>query len=109
MSTNPRCGICGCYHAPRCRATHRMWPSAPLLAVPGVTDRPKPSDVPDLLDDRSADLWAVKLGLHPEQVWPGWCDAALTVSDDLFVNGGGWRQAWEWAEEQKRSDKETAA
>jgi hypothetical protein len=27
-------------------------------------------------------------------VWPGWDDAGLSALDDVFVHGGGWRQAW---------------
>ena len=54
-----------------------------------------------MLDDITADRWAVACGLHPELVWPGWCDAGLTVGDRQAIESGGWRPAWEWAEAQR--------
>ena len=49
------------------------------------------------LTDHQADLAAVRLGLHPAELWPGWFDAGLTVLDRDYLCGG-WRQAWLWKE-----------
>lgn len=43
-----------------------------------------------------ADRLAVLAGVHPSALWPQWWDDWLTVNDDVFIHGGGWRHAWEW-------------
>lgn len=44
-----------------------------------------------------ADRFAVRLGLHPCELWGwGWFADALTPMDDLYVNHGGWRVDWQW-------------
>lgn len=108
MTTNPRCGICGHYHAPMCMATYAVWPTAALIETVGSWERVNRltgwdldgAELPEFLTDRRADHLAIRCGLHPEMVWPGWCEAALTESDRRFVFEGGWRQAWVWGESQ---------
>lgn len=115
MTGQKRCGICATWHLPPCVATDRTWPSAALIARIGSATKVAAvmgvarARMPELLTDKQADRLAVRCGLHPEQVWPGWCEAGLTVGDDLFVNGGGWRQAWEWAEAQRNQREDAAA
>lgn len=77
-------------------APARRWPVEPLLALPGVTERDvcralhvsgaKWRALIDRgLDDYQADRAAIRLGLYPEVVWPGWLDAAIDEIDVLFV------------------------
>ena len=56
----------------------------------------------DGLDEYQADRVAVALGTHPSLIWgqDRWREEGLTVLDDVFVNHGGWRPAWEWMEAQ---------
>lgn len=106
MSPNPHCGICHVRHRPNCTAAPKgtRWPLAPLAplaaAVGGearLADRWDWSQIirarDEGLTDVMADRWATRCRLHPEQVWPGWCDAALTPHDRQFV-AEGWRPAW---------------
>lgn len=102
MIAKNRCGICTLHHTvqTRCKATERTWPTAPLAAVVGgaakLVDRLDLKVLPDEISDVQADRWATRLGLHPEQVWPGWLDEGLSVLDRMHLDSG-WRQAWEWA------------
>lgn len=76
------------------------WPTAALAAkVGGPTALChrlgiQPRSLKKNLTDVQADRWATRCGWHPEQVWPGWCEAGLRYVDDVFVNGGGWRPGW---------------
>lgn len=98
-----RCQVCAVMHHPKClSATGDLgWPVADLVRVVGsgaeVASRmgwSSRNSFPVLLSDVQADRWAVACGYHPEQVWSGWIVAGLSPRDDLFVNGGGWRQSW---------------
>ena len=111
-----RCPTCSLYHAPRC-ATDRQWPTGPLLAAADrlhstltwrdTEDAVRAAlgvsrdtlrlwrKVPAMLTDEQADRYAVALGLHPSQVWPGWDEAGLSVLDAMFLRSG-WRRAWEF-------------
>ena len=111
-----RCPTCSLYHAPHC-ATGRQWPTTPLLAAADrlhstltwrdTEDAVRTAlgvsrdtlrlwrKVPAMLTDEQADRYAVALGLHPSQVWPGWDEAGLSVLDAVFLRSG-WRQAWEF-------------
>ncbi len=79
--------------------TERPWPVAPLAAKAGGRKALchrlgiQPSTLPRHLTDQQADRWAVRCGWHPEQVWPGWCEAGLRYVDAVFV-AEGWRPAW---------------
>lgn len=101
-----RCIPCGVRHFPKCKApaADRVWPLQPLMDIMGRDFMLARWEQQSLyrametgLSDARADAWAVRCGLHPESVWPGWCDAALTEMDRAHL-AGGWRQAWEWAE-----------
>lgn len=111
----PRCSV---KHSPMCE--ERMWPIEPLLDrfVPeyGVTELGKRLgcghhrfvELADAgLTDVMADRWATRLGLHPEAIWPGWCDAGLTVADRWFMESG-WRQVFEWTEANRPADEAAA-
>lgn len=87
----------------------RPWPYAALVAkaqvgvgelsrLAGVSGTTVESARTRGLTDRQADRWAVACGLHPSLVWPRWDEAGLLVTDDLAINGNGWRQAWLHAE-----------
>lgn len=81
------------------RTLTRRWPTAALVAKAGGRKALchrlgiKPRTLPRDIDDVQADRWAVRCGWHPEQVWPGWCDAGLRYVDAVFVTEG-WRPAW---------------
>lgn len=103
-----RCQTCSVIHAPKCptSASTLRWPTQALLdavgGLQGLADRlgwTSSKGHPPLLSDQAADHYAVRCGLHPEQVWPGWCDAGLTDRDYRFIHNGGWRQAWIWDEQ----------
>lgn len=109
-----RCPLCHVLHTPKCRPTRGFrWPAAPLLEVVGThTAATRKLGVSGTeiaradregLTDRQADHWASKLGLHPSMIWPEWDRVGLTVTDDVFVNRGGWRHAWEWSNTRTRS------
>lgn len=99
------CTICTTRHTPRC-PQRGPWPVAPLLAwMPGLEPHEMAArlgcQVVDLtrfdlsgLPDDVADRWATRLRLHPNDVWPGWSDAGLTVVDAQRLTAGGWRHAW---------------
>lgn len=105
-----RCSACGCNHTPKCphRAAVLSWPLEPLT---GACERAKGpgwlrlTAGPDTfakwersgLSDVDADRWAVRIGLHPNQVWPRWDEAGLRAVDAVFV-ADGWRHAWEHRE-----------
>jgi hypothetical protein len=100
--------VCRTAHTPRCRGSKaNRWDAAPLLDVAGgttgvaaqvlgVSGDAMTEAVEHGLSDQQADHWAVRLGLHPSMLWPGFDRAALTPLDESFVWDGGWRQAWEW-------------
>ena len=104
MSYGPRCPVCSLRH-PRCRDSRdNRWPLAPLLeAAGGTRDSLRErcgasgSDIAvaarNGVTDRQADTWATRLGCHPGEIWGDWFTAGLTVLDDLFVNGNGWRRS----------------
>jgi len=52
------------------------------------------------LTDWEADRLAAAIGRHPAEVWDcgEWIDTGLSVCDRRFVDEGGWRPAWLWAE-----------
>lgn len=104
-----RCPVCSLCHRsgfPACTVFAPCWPVEALAAAVGGLDV-LAARVGDgvrragMLSDAMADRWAVACGLHPELVWPGWCDAGLTVGDRQAIESGGWRPAWEWAEAQR--------
>lgn len=77
-----------------------MWPSKPLVdRFESVRDLQlaigaHPNGfVNDMISDLQADRWATRLGLHPDQIWPGWSNAGLRYVDRVFLESG-WRQAW---------------
>ena len=106
-----KCSVC-CLHAGHhnrdrdgrivwCHASDQAtWPLAPLKAKAGgrkalcarlgIDARTLPAEISDV----QADRWAIRCGWHPEQVWPGWCDAGLRYVDRVFIEDGGWRQTW---------------
>ena len=104
-----RCPVCSLWHRsgfPPCTVFAPRWPVEPLVVAVGGRGglAARVGHVAwraGMLDDITADRWAVACGLHPELVWPGWCDAGLTVGDRQAVESGGWRPAWEWAEAQR--------
>lgn len=49
------------------------------------------------LTDRQADRAAIRLGVLPHLVWPGWVEAGLTPLDRVWLEQG-WRQAWLYRE-----------
>jgi hypothetical protein len=88
-----------------CQQPDRRWPLTPLLEQVGgthsmlvkrggVSGRDVARAAELGLSDRQADHWALRCGLHPAMVWPGWAAAALTPLDDQFINRGGWRPAY---------------
>jgi hypothetical protein len=101
------CPVCHVTHSPRCDGSRRLrWPAAPLFDLIGPTRSVMETlgvsgtDVVRAaergLSDRQADHWASRLGVHPSMVWPSWDRAGLTVADEVFVEGNGWRRSWEW-------------
>jgi hypothetical protein len=103
------CHVCQTAHTPLCLTARRRyrWPAQPLFELMGDGVRDKLNTfhmswaeydrlLAEGLSDKQADHWACRLGVHPAMVWPDWVEAGLTVADDLFVNGGGWRHAWLW-------------
>lgn len=120
---NNACERCQLRHTPRC--TQTVWPLQPLIAAVGSSRLYEVLDVERTqvrrleitgLPTYQADRWATAFELHPAQVW-GWAwfaDALPAWHDENEV--GGWRQAWEWTEQQTvneqtqiGSDKEKAA
>ena len=109
MSISKRCPDCAIRHrGGRCHPLP-VWPTKPLLercgglkvlyeALGWSANR---GAVPDMISDATADRWAVRCGFHPDQVWPGWSEAGLTLRDRRFLDGNGWRQAWLWQEAQR--------
>ena len=91
---------------PLCTSTAPSWPAAPLVDLVGGPSElarllgwKKAGGIRDrMITDECADRWAITCGFHPEQVWPGWCDAGLTAGDRHAIESGGWRPAWEWME-----------
>jgi len=91
-----------------------MWPTKPLIdrygsgralmEALGMTSK----GLPDMLSDVQSDRWAIRLGLHPNEVWPGWSDAGLTCRDRRFLEGNGWRTAWLWNETHQPAEERTA-
>lgn len=88
-----------------CQRPERRWPLAPLLeqvgsgshtalVKRGVSGRDVRRAAELGLSDRQADHWSIRCHLHPAMVWPDWTQAALTVLDDQFIHGGGWRPAY---------------
>jgi hypothetical protein len=118
-----RCPVCSLYHRngyPSTCVPDRRWPLAPLLAVMTAEQR---TNVPvtlgisggmmsmaegEGLPDPTADRVAIRLGLHPGEIWSDWFDAGLTEHDRTFV-AEGWRQAWEWNEAHQPETEEAAA
>lgn len=101
---NERCNVCTLHHRPVCPGSKaNKWPLAPLLAAaPSLSQRAvmarlnvSGTDIVTArnagLTDRQADNWSTRMGWHPSMIWPAWDRAGLTVLDDVFVNGGGWR------------------
>ena len=115
MASN--CKVCSVRHTPHCSTPTRdaTWPTAPLLKIvggPANLARNVGTDckgIPEFVGDRQADSMAVACGLHPEMVWPGWCEAGLTDRDRRFVNEGGWRQSWLHLERLRAAAVEVAA
>jgi hypothetical protein len=109
--TNRNCPRCDIRHHPYCRATDATWPTAALdalvlggrEAVLARLGRKDSKPLPEQLTDVQADVAAIRLGYHPEQVWPGWLDAGLSRRDRAMVECGGWRQAWLWLEDERRA------
>lgn len=93
--------------APAQKLEQHPWPLAPLLAMVTVDNVARVLGVSGAtlaharehgLTDRQADTWAVRCGLHPAMVWPGWIEHGLTEGDRQFVFGSegcepGWRPA----------------
>ena len=115
-SPKRRCPDCTLFHnGGRCHPLP-MWPAKPLVDrfgsvhalqdAMGIGIRGNP---PDLISDVQADRWATALGLHPNEVWPGWSDAGLTASDRRFIDGGGWRRAWLYLEERRTTDEQAVS
>lgn len=102
MTAKQICSLCLCWHSPHCRATppDTRWPLAPLIDAVGgparlaalVDDGNITRARRDGLTDRQADHWATRCGLHPDEVWPGWCAAALRFVDQAAIEGS--RAAW---------------
>jgi len=102
--TAARCPVCTLTHDPHCASTRDLrWPIEPLTAITGSCNGivrlcgAAGGTVSHAalygLTDRQADLWATRLGRHPDTIWPGWCAAALTPLDEMAVTG--WRPAWQ--------------
>jgi hypothetical protein len=101
-----RCTVCLTAHVPRCPGARALrWPAEPVFAAAGGSRRTvmallhvSAEEVARVeregLSDRQADQWAVRLGLHPSMLWPGYDRAGLTVADETFIWAGGWRNAW---------------
>lgn len=96
------CPVCSLRHSPRCALVPHTWPLEPLLDLLGQRSAPRTflasgaeiqRAADEGLSDVMADRWAIRAGVHPAQVWPGWCDAALTVVDRQMLEGG-WRHVW---------------
>ena len=120
MKPTRRCPICTLYHRQGHKATCRAvpaehrWPFAPLVALRpdfAATLRPDggyPAErlerwAADGLDDATADRLATLLRFHPVQVWGwDWITAALTPLDEQRL-AGGWRHAWNYAEQGART------
>lgn len=91
------CPRCTLRHHPNCPTP--TWPTAPLVELAGGTRALcralgwTDKGFPERVTDAVADRYATRLGFHPDQVWPGWTEAGLTVHDAAFV-AGGWRRAW---------------
>lgn len=58
----------------------------------GVSGRDLYDAVDHGLSDVLADRWAIRAGLHPELVWPGWTDDGLAEIDRDIDQW--WRPAW---------------
>lgn len=97
-----RCPLCLVSHARHCRAVdpaHR-WPVEPLIEAAGGIEKANRRIDPanlhrarrDGLTDVAADRWAIRLGLHPAEVWPDWIDAALRYVDAAAIEGS--RATW---------------
>lgn len=101
-----RCPLCTLCHSPHCYAVPKAtrWDVEPLIQRVGVGratelfgDELRKARRAGLTDNK-ADRWAVRAGLHPEEVWPGWCEKALTPLDAIHVDEGR-RSAWLWREQ----------
>lgn len=110
-----KCPVCSLRHSPLCDPGERRWPVAPLVAlVGGAAELCRRLGWEDArghhgdLSDAVADRWAITCGYHPEQVWPGWCEAGLTDRDYRFVHHGGWRQSWLWLERLREAAERVA-
>lgn len=116
-----RCQTCSLHHRPRCKPHPQRWPLGPLVEAVANDTRRGRGRIHDValclgvsgesvrsaaefgLTDEQADRWAIRCGLHPAYVWPGWIDAGLTVRDAQFV-ASGWRPAWLHDERADRSE-----
>ena len=115
MSRHFRCPDCGLHHrGGRCHPLP-MWPTKPLVdrcggerALQEAMGATAKGGLPDMISDVVSDRWATKLGLHPNDIWPGWSDAGLTPRDRRFLEGNGWRQAWLWNETHPTESEATA-
>ena len=88
----------------------RQWPLTPLLAYTSNPTRTFKCDTAALhiaeekgLNDWQADVWALRTGVLPGDVWPEWYERGLTPLDDIAVHGSerglpGWRPAYEYQE-----------
>lgn len=103
MIQDGRCGVCTLRHKPYCTAVPKdmRWPFDALVAAVAGGEQALAERfgwktvirARDGLTDVMADRLATRCGLHPNEVWSGWCDAALTSHDRQFV-AEGWRPAW---------------
>lgn len=106
MAADKKCSLCLTWHTPMCSAVPKStrWPVEPLIRLAGgysaLQDKTGRGNVArairEGLTDLLADRWAVACGFHPEQVWPGWVEAALRVVDAEAIEGS--RRVWLWRE-----------
>lgn len=94
------CPTCSTRHTPRCQPA-RTWPMEALEAHArhglahslGISTDTYRLAMERGLSDTKADRYAIRLGVHPSEVWEDWVDAGLSVPDRVFLENG-WRQAW---------------
>jgi hypothetical protein len=112
-----KCPICKLHHPRRGDRRHctaaprdRTWPTQPIFDRLRLGDHQATADALGVdatalrkwghsgLSDVMADRLATRLGVHPTALWGWeWIDCALSVVDRQRIEGG-WRQAWEWAQ-----------
>jgi len=102
------CNRCSVRHSPKC--PEPRWPIQPLAAlIAGSVKETFGIDAETLrryrthgIPESVADRWAVRLGRHPAEVWPGWIEEGLSVVDEQFLKNG-WRRAWEATNEKEQA------